>query len=39
MPSGGFIKRNKSAKNVNESAMSKNESATKNVIFRGVFIC
>ena len=38
MRSGGFVENNESAKNVNESAMSKNESVTKNVIFCGVFI-
>ncbi len=32
MRSGGFVENNESAKNVNQSAMSKNESATKNVI-------
>ncbi len=35
MRSGGFIENNESAKNVNESALFKNESATKNVTFSG----
>jgi hypothetical protein len=39
MRSGGFVENNELAKNVNESALSINESATKNVIFSGVFIC
>ena len=39
MPNDGFIKNNESAKNVNESAMAKNESGPKNVIFSSVFTC
>ena len=39
MRSGGFVENNESAQNVNESDMSRNESAIKNMVFSGVFIC